>query len=55
MPAFGSGSSWNEGVGEHVRTKSQPERAPVKLRSSTEGSALNEENSFLLPDRLLEA
>lgn len=46
----------NEGVGEHVRTRFHPGlktnralRPPVKLRII--GSAPNEENLFLLPDR----
>jgi hypothetical protein len=44
-PALG-----NEGVGEHVRTRFHlGDRLPVKLR--TLGSAPNEENLFLLPDR----
>jgi hypothetical protein len=34
---------WNEGVGEHVRTRSRPGFGPVKLRSLL-GSATNEEN-----------
>jgi hypothetical protein len=40
---------WNEGVGEHVRTRFQSGFGPVKLRSKD--SAPNEENLFLLPDR----
>jgi hypothetical protein len=45
-PAFG-----NEGVGEHVRTRFHLGGGlPVKLRML--GSAPNEENLFLLPDRI---
>jgi hypothetical protein len=40
----------NEGVGEHVRTRFHLGlESPVKLRII--GSAPNEENLFLLPDR----
>jgi hypothetical protein len=44
--------SWNEGVGEHVRTRSRPvaDKAPVKPRND-DRSAPNEEKPFLLPHR----
>jgi len=45
-----SSGSGNEGVGEHVRTRFHlGVESPVKLRII--GSAPNEENLFLLPDR----
>src|ERR1700722_7489211 len=47
--------AWNEGVGEHVRTRSHRPSGnwtvgPKKLRTAV-GFAPNEENLFLLPDR----
>jgi hypothetical protein len=49
--------AWNEGVGEHVRTRLHRSSGnwalgPVKLRTAV-GIAPNEENLFLLPDRPL--
>ncbi len=49
--------AWNEGVGEHVRTRFHGLRGnwtlePKKLRTAV-GFAPNEENLFLLPDRPL--
>ncbi|MBI5264292.1 MAG: hypothetical protein HY852_21020 [Bradyrhizobium sp.] len=42
----------NEGVGEHVRTKSHLGRkAAGEIAEPWWGSAANEENLFLLPDR----
>jgi hypothetical protein len=49
--------AWNEGVGEHVRTRFHRPSGnwtvgPKKLRTAV-GFAPNEENLFLLPDRPL--
>jgi hypothetical protein len=49
-PGIISAGTGNEGVGEHVRTRFHMGLvSPVKLRII--GSAPNEENLFLLPDR----
>jgi len=43
---------WNEGVGEHVRTRSQPlGREALGETAERERPAPNEERPFLLPDR----
>jgi hypothetical protein len=43
----------NEGVGEHVRTRSHPGKSPGETAALLKrGSAPNEERWFLLPDRL---
>jgi hypothetical protein len=43
----------NEGVGEHVRTRfHSSKKAGAKLRTQNCRSAPNEENPFLLRDRL---